>query len=345
MPTAHNSTGARPRSLPEQARKLMAQFAPEDQVLILIVADPDALASALAMKRILWRRVAGVTIARVNEISRPDNLAMVRLLKIAAKPMASLNPDKFSKRVIVDGQPDHHEALGCCSIHVVIDHHPPGEALKDVAFADVRPKYGSCSTILTEYLQGAKIKISQRLATALTYGIKTDTSSFGRPVVEEDVKAFRALFPHVNQSMLRKIEFSEMRRGDLQVLHQALEDFRISGHTLFAHLGEVKSSDNLVQIADFFLRVDIVDFCTVSGFSADKLVIITRNASPRRNAGKLVQAAFGEIGSAGGHKASARAEVPLEKVDSLLKDLKDKRVADFVMRRIRRAGKKAGGGS
>jgi nanoRNase/pAp phosphatase (c-di-AMP/oligoRNAs hydrolase) len=66
----------------EKILSFYAQFATDDQVLIPINADPDAIASAMAVKRLLWRKTAGVTIANVNVIKRPDNLAMIRLLKV-----------------------------------------------------------------------------------------------------------------------------------------------------------------------------------------------------------------------------------------------------------------------
>jgi hypothetical protein len=119
--------------------------------------------------------------------------------------------------------------------------------------------------MMTEYLQGAKIKPSPRLATALVYGIKNDTAGFQRPSLEEDVKAFKFLFPKATLSVMRKIEFSEMRVKDLEHLREALDRRVLRKHCMFAHMGEIKSPDNLVQIADFFLKVDIVDSSAVSG--------------------------------------------------------------------------------
>ena len=50
----------------EKLGRFYEQFAGSDQVLILINADPDAIASAMAVKRLLWRKVAGVTISHIN---------------------------------------------------------------------------------------------------------------------------------------------------------------------------------------------------------------------------------------------------------------------------------------
>jgi nanoRNase/pAp phosphatase (c-di-AMP/oligoRNAs hydrolase) len=336
MASKRSANSAKPRSLPEQTRKLLAQFAPEDKVLIVISADPDALASALAFKRLLWRRVAGVTIARSNEIRRPDNLTMVRLLNIPTRPLNAVKTSEYTKLVMLDSQPEHSDQFADLQPDVIIDHHPPGEAWKQAAFADLRPRYGATSSIMTEYLQGARIKPSARLATALVFGIKNDTRGFQRPALEEDIVAFKFLFPKANHSVLRKIEFSEMRLKDLQLLRLAIDRARVRKHCMYAYLGRVKSPDNLVQIADFYLKVDVVDACAVSGLYNGKLIIILRNAAPRGNAGKTAEEGFGTLGSAGGHKAMARAEIPVEALEENL-DLDDHQaVLRWLMRRVQR---------
>ncbi len=340
MAKKKNNGAAKHRRPPaELARKLLATFDAEDRVLILIAADPDALASAMAFKRLLWRRVASVSIARINEVSRPDNLAMMRLLGIKVLPIEEVDPAAYSKRVIVDSQPHHSEDFPKLPIDVIIDHHPVGESAASCGFMDIRPRYGATSSMMTEYLKGAKITPSVRLATALVYGIKTDTASFGRPSLPEDVAAFQYLFPKANQSVLRKIEFSEMRLKDLALLHLALDRFVVRKHSLFVHLGNVSSPDNLVQIADFFLRVDSVDVCAVSGICEEKLVVILRSAAPRTNAGKLAESAFGSLGQAGGHKSMARAEMDLGAVQKCCKDLSEEPLGAWVMRRLQRSGK------
>ncbi len=57
-------------------------FEKEDEVLVIINADPDALATALAVKRLLRYRVKSVTITHPNEIRRLNNQEMVKRLRI-----------------------------------------------------------------------------------------------------------------------------------------------------------------------------------------------------------------------------------------------------------------------
>lgn len=337
---SYNGAGRVRRPPSELARKLLSRFQAEDRVLVIIAADPDALASAMAIRRLLWRRVASVTIARINEVTRPDNLTMMSLLGIKAVPLAGLDPASFSKRVMVDSQPHHYQEFPDLPLEVIIDHHPLGDKTGSQAgLVDVRPRYGATSSIMTEYLKGAKITPSVRLATALVYGIKTDTASFGRAALLEDVQAFQYLFPKANQSTLRKIEFSELRLKDLALLHLALDRFAVRKNTLFVHLGKVASPDNLVQIADFFMHVESIFVSVVSGIAGDKLVVILRSAAYRTNAGKLAEEAFAELGTAGGHQSMARAEIPLETLATACKDLSDDTLGPWVQRRLQRSGK------
>ncbi|MCW7754596.1 DHH family phosphoesterase [Desulfobotulus sp. H1] len=296
-------------SAAEKVRRFYACFTGEDQVLILINADPDAMASAMAVKRLLWRRVAGVTITHVNDIQRPDNQSMIRLLGIRMVHFRDLPNWRYSRIVLVDSQPDHHDCFALFRPDVLIDHHP--ESCVVGRFCDVRPKYGATATILTEYLRAARIVPSSRLATALYYGIKTDTADFQRKTIMEDVKAFQYLFRYMNPQLERRIENAEIPLETLDVFEKALKCRVMRGNRLYAHLGDVISPDVCVQLADFFMRVDVVSWTIISGVYDKKLIIIFRNDGIRRSAGIVAAASFGKIGSAGGHKGAARAEIPL----------------------------------
>ncbi|MDD5154174.1 MAG: phosphoesterase, partial [Desulfovibrionales bacterium] len=102
----------------------MKIFDKTDRVLIVISADPDSIASALAMKRLLWRRVQGVTIAHNNEIKRLDNLAMVRLLNVPLQRLQTLAPETFTRKIMLDSQPYHNPDFAHIDYDAVIDHHP-----------------------------------------------------------------------------------------------------------------------------------------------------------------------------------------------------------------------------
>jgi nanoRNase/pAp phosphatase (c-di-AMP/oligoRNAs hydrolase) len=294
-----------PISASEKLRRLQSQFAGEDQVLILINADPDAIASAIALKRLLWRKVAGVTIAHTNVITRPDNLNMIRLLGVSLVFIGEIDFTRFTRLALVDSQPNHHPAFAELNFQVIIDHHPD-TGIK-APFVDIRPRYGATATMMTEYLKAAKIKPSAKLATALYYAIKTDTDDFRRQAVIEDVRAFQYLFRHANIHMARKIEQSDLKLEFLKYFKRAFNQMRIRKGRVFVHLGAVSNPDVCVLVADFFMRVASVGWSIVSGTCDKKLIIVFRNDGIRKNAGKVAKKSFGALGSAGGHKNMARA--------------------------------------
>jgi nanoRNase/pAp phosphatase (c-di-AMP/oligoRNAs hydrolase) len=92
---------------------------------------------------------------------------------------------------------------------IIIDHHPVTDPVK-ADFLDIREDFGANASIMAEYLKAGKIKPSPKLATALFYGIKTDTDNFVRASIPHDMDAFKYLYQYISLRMLRKIELSEM---------------------------------------------------------------------------------------------------------------------------------------
>ncbi len=325
------------QSAKEKLKRFYERFSGSDHVLIPINADPDAIASAMAVKRLLWRKTAGVVISNINEIRRPDNLAMVRLMGVQLVAFSRIDPEQYSRVVMVDSQPDHHDSLMKMTPDIIIDHHPVGSA-SDAPFKDIRPKYGATASILVEYLRAAKIKPSSKLATALYYAIKTDTSNFERKTRIEDLTAFQYVFRFSNTALASRIERAEMRVDFLPYFKRAIEQRRFRKGRAFVHLDRVSHPDICVQIADFFLRVDTVNWSVVSGLHQAKLVVILRNDGIRKNAGTMAKECFGPWGPAGGHKSAARAEIPVKALAQTV-DIDDRRaVLKWMISRIEKQG-------
>ena len=287
-------------------------FDRDDEVLLVISADPDALASAMAVKRLLSYRVGSVTIGYPNEIRRLNNITMVERLKIPIERLHTLPVKDYSKRVLLDSQPNHNPCFEKLDFDMVIDHHPVTDGW-DAEFIDIRPEYGAASSMMVEYLRAAGIKPSVALATALYYGIKVDTQDFEKKNMQlADGISFRYVFNIANRNLVRKFELTELRRSELKYFKIALNEVKASKGRAYAHVGRVGTPDILVIIADFLNRVDKFDWVLVSGIYGEKLVVIIRCDGYRKNAGKLAQNTFGEYGPAGGHREAARAEVPLK---------------------------------
>ncbi len=308
-------------------------FDKEDEVLVVINADPDALATAMAVKRLLRYKVKNVTIGHSNEIRRINNVTMVERLRIPITRLKDLKIDDYSKLVMVDSQPNHQPSFEQISFNVVIDHHPVASQL-EADFIDIRPEYGSTSSMIVEYLRAAGMKPSVALATALFYGIKVDTQNFEQKSVLADGISFRYLFNIANRDLVRKFELTDLRRSELKYFSAALAGLKYSKGRYYTHLGRVRSPDVLVIIADFLNHVADIDWVFVSGIHGEKLVVIFRCDGYRKNAGKLAEKTFNSLGSAGGHKGAARAEVPLKNLDLGEKEFTSDNLKRIIMRHI-----------
>jgi len=195
-----------------RAERLRAHFYDAERVLILMQddPDPDAIASALALKTLLGRTRTSAPMCTFGTITRPENVAMCKILEIEVEAIDAAALDQFDRVAMVDVQPSFlEEERHFGEVDLVIDHHPVEQPIR-ARIKDVRPSYGATSTIMVEYLRAADVKISQRLATALLYGIKSDTLGLERGGTKADLEAFTYLYLLANHNALRRIERPEL---------------------------------------------------------------------------------------------------------------------------------------
>lgn len=325
--------GANSVTTKQHIKRLHGIFKKEDSLLILIEPDPDSIASAMVLKRLLWRVVSRVSIAYFGEIQRLDNQVMVEAVAAPLFKMSKIDITVFNRFALVDSQPHHSELFMEFKFDIIIDHHPFRGKLVGT-YIDIRPEYGATATIMTEYLRAAKIIPSKTLATAILYAIKTDTSNFERGATGRDVEQFQYVFHYANRSLLSKIERAELRIADLNLYRKALRNMKITRGRLFSYLGSVDSPDICVQLADFFMRVHRITWSIIAGLYNGTLVIIFRCDGQRKDAGKMAKNAFSSYGSAGGHKAAARAEIQIDTIKEYLLDKSEKEIERFIRSRL-----------
>jgi len=293
-------------------KELRGLVADGDRVGILLQddPDPDAMSSAMALRTLLGRNKQTTPLFSFKPVTRPENRTMVHLLEIEIQQADTDELRAFDKIAMVDVQPPYFgEKIPRADI--VIDHHPGYEGGKAV-FEDVRSRYGATATIMTEYLVTAEEKISERLATALLYGIRSDTLALSRRVTDDDLQAFTLLYPLANYSLLRQIDRPELPISFAHILARAMKRMVIEDGLVILNLGRVERDDLIVQMADFCLQFEGVAWVAVAGKLNNNLVISVRNhGMGRDNAGEAVKALFGEIGSAGGHRNMAKAVIPI----------------------------------
>src|SRR5437763_7535485 len=265
--------------------------------------DPDAIASSYALLELVREFTPEATIAYMGEFTRPENAAMVSILKI---PMRKFTWDLLKPETIVatvDAQPSFFKADDRLKFDVIIDHHPLSD-LGEPKFADVRPTYGSTSTIFTEYYQAAGIRMSKKIATALFYGLKVDTGNLTRNVSDADVAASRYLRMRTDENMVRTIELSQLPVETLDYFAIAIANKKIRREVAFAYLGNIANPDMCVHVADFFIKLTGISWALVACRSKERVVVVFRADGFRKHAGHMAEALFLDYGSARGQRAA-----------------------------------------
>jgi nanoRNase/pAp phosphatase (c-di-AMP/oligoRNAs hydrolase) len=302
----------------ERLKKLKALWTRGESLLIVMQnnPDPDAIAAACALRE-LANRTSRINcqFAYGGKIGRAENRELVHYLGFVFHPFAEVSHQQSDLIALVDTQPaaGNNPLPEGVQPDIIIDHHPPIEASRGVAFTDIREHYGATSTILWEYLKEAQITPQRPVATALLYGIRSDTQDLGREAAKADIVAMEALYPLANKQMLSQIQQGREPPAYYQMLSMALANTKIYGHCMICSIGKIDNPDMIGEVADLLLRHEAVDWVMCYGFFDEQLLISFRTQDNRLDAGQVAQSVVYKLGTGGGHASMAGAQIPLLK--------------------------------
>ncbi len=121
--------------------------------------DPDALVTACVLAHFASAQ-AGLKsrICCDGIIGRAENLALARGLRLKLMSASRLNWSKWRTIALVDSQPGTgNNAFPRKRVpDIVLDHHPLRRRTRG-KYVEVRPEYGACATLATEYLDAAGV--------------------------------------------------------------------------------------------------------------------------------------------------------------------------------------------
>lgn len=276
--------------------------------------DPDAIAGAVALGYLLATKLTiQADIAYNGIIGRAENKALVRYLDYPLQRLTRRDLAGLVSIALVDTQPGagNNPLPAGHAPAIVIDHHPWHEDTAKAAFVDVRSDVGATSTILTEYLQAAAIEMPLSIATALFYGIKTDTMGLGRGASPSDAAAYFHLQPRIDVDALVEIERAQVPAEYFRTLTAAIQAARIYGGIVVSYIGPIKYPDLAAEMADLLLRLEGAQWVICMGLYQGSLILAARTRSRRGGAGRLMRAVVGGQGTAGGHGIMAGGQLPL----------------------------------
>lgn len=290
-------------------RRLLAYLSRHRQRLspLLILThdfpDPDALASAFALQH-LAQTAFGIQsrIAYGGELGRTENKMMVRLLRIPLHKMRKVWVNKYPGIALVDTQPafENNQLPEGKRVAMVIDQHgshTPPQA--DLVLVD--PDCGATCVIIAQALLARREPIPGRVATALAYGILTDTLDLYRAHRPDVVQTYLRVLQKADMRTLARIQNPTRSRKFFVTLGRGILEATRFRHLLVSHLEEVETPDLVSQVAEFLLACRGISWCLVTGRYRGRLHASLRTDGTDGQAGEVLRDAFGNPGQAGGH--------------------------------------------
>jgi nanoRNase/pAp phosphatase (c-di-AMP/oligoRNAs hydrolase) len=308
-----HSTKSLPHHVANRARKLL-QFLDERKTTLsplLILThdfpDPDAIASALALQH-LAQAVFGIEskIAYGGIVGRMENRIMVRTLRIHMHRFHPILLKRHANVALVDTQsafknnpfPANRKAA------LVLDQHPSDKP-PEAGLAIVDPDCGATCVLVAQALLLAGVDIPARVATALAYGILTDTLELYRARRPDVAKTYLQVLQHADMRALARIQNPVLPRKFFSVLGQGIRDAMQYRQLVVTHLGAVDTPDRVSQVAEFLLTYRGAQWCLATGRFKGRAHASLRTVRQDAQAGEVLRDIFDRRNEAGGHGAIA----------------------------------------
>ena len=277
--------------------------------------DPDAIASAVALRKLVNTfNDIQCSMTSGSPIARAENRALAKYLGLNIRPSNQVDFGSFDLIAMLDTQPQ--TGNNCLPKNmepdIVIDHHPCRKNTRLCRFTDIRSHYGATSTILTEYLYAAGIEPEIQIATALLYGIRSDTQDLGRDTTSADVDSLMKLYPLANKRMLSQIQRGLVQREYYRLLSQAIDNARVFGQTVISNLGRADNPDMIGEMADLLLRDEQIEWCMCYGIYEGQIRVSIRTDAETPPASKVIRHIVSHRGTGGGHESYAGGQIPID---------------------------------
>jgi nanoRNase/pAp phosphatase (c-di-AMP/oligoRNAs hydrolase) len=303
-------------------------------ILVQRDPDPDGMASALGIRTLLYRSDRESPIVSLGEVTRPENRRMAELLDLRVTRVTGEELGSFDRVIAVDTQPD---GAGRATRFAVVDHHPPRQGFM-ADFLDIRPDIGAAATMVTGYLRSTdEDRITPRLATALLYGIRTDTDVLRRGTTAADIEAYAFLQGVADAELLRKIARPAFSHEAMAAVGHALVGLRAEGDVAVAYAGRLdeRGAHVLPNLADFCLAIEGVTWSAVGGIIGEEFAVNIRRSGTGAGAGDLARAMAAEEGQGGGHHTMARVAIPLAGDVPATDEPGDQAATEWLLGRVR----------
>lgn len=281
-----------------------------NQIIIQCHDNPDADAIASGFGIYTYMKKHGKDVRLVyggRNIIRKSNLVlMVKELEIPIQNVRHTSNEEPAELLVTvdcqygEGNVSYYPAQNVA----VIDHHRVSKTLPKLH--EVQSNLGSCSTLVWNMLkeEGIDPNENEKLATALYYGLFSDTGNLEEIYHEKDMELRDSAKCHMG--LITKLRNANISIEELETAGAALLRCDYNEQYRFAVVKAGPCDPNVLGlISDMVLKVDSIDVCVVFSVLVNGVKLSIRSCDEHIKANELATKLCMGIGSGGGHQGKA----------------------------------------
>lgn len=297
--------------------------------------DADALASGMALHWYFAKQGKQVRfIYRGNNKVQKSNL-VIMLTELSIPVSYEPGFDGFDEEpdllITVDCQYGQRNVTQTKAKNIaIIDHHQLTVALPELA--EIRSNIGSCATVVWDLIrsEGLDVCEDKNLATALYYGLYSDTNRLSEVSHPLDRDMIDSLNPGIQRSLITKMSNANISLSELKITGKAILDFEFfEDHNYLILQAEPCDPNILGVISDFSLETDKVDVCLAYFVSQYEIKFSVRSCTKEVHANELAAFLADGLGGGGGHILKAGGSLRPEKLDKDPSELLKERMKEY----------------
>lgn len=295
--------------------RLLAVLADFEQILVIMHdnPDPDAIATGWAILCLVEEQLrVPVRLVGGGAIVRAENKQMVKLLSPPIELVSDLTVGDNIAAILVDcgiGTTNQLATRAAVKPVAVIDHHQDGSDEAVLPFKDIRLDAAASASIAASYLREQQIEPGMKLATAILYAIRSETSGSETTHSSLDESIVKWTTESADPTMLAEIENAPLERKYFSDLALAMQNTFVYDDVALCFLPHASGAEIVGEVADLLVRCYSVHRVLCAAIVGDDLLVSARTVSGSANAAKLLQTTLDGLGGCGGHSHRAGGKV------------------------------------
>ncbi len=292
--------------------------------------DADALSSGFAIYKYLVNsgKSPEFIYRGINEITKSNLKIMIEKLEIPVKYCPDY--DRVPSLLITCDcqQGERNVTPTKADNYAVIDHHKVMGHLP--AMAEVRSGVGSCATVVWDMIryEGMDVNSDRKLATALYYGLYTDTNRFSE--ISHPLDRDMIEYLQINKSLITEMSNSNISLRELEITGKAILEFEYHEDNRYLIIRSEPCDPNILGvISDFAMETAGVDVCLAYYESPSEIKFSVRSCVKEVHANELAAFLAEGIGGGGGHVFKAGGSIRPELISKPASDVLSFRLRNY----------------